>query len=655
MKKLVCFNISLLLLLLTSTIPYGVLSNTETSINDTLPSLSASNKEWTVLVYMSGDNDLEYAAIDDIREMESGGGSSFSINVIAMIDRSDVDYEVPEYAADWSEARYYQIEYDTDPTLINSPMNQSLGEVNMGDPQTLRDFVNWGLTNYPSNKTALIIWDHGSGIDGVCWDYDANDFLTIDELETALNGYYFDLLAFDACAMGHLEVLYEMEDFCDVFVSSLYDIPFDGFPYNRIVTELIAIPTMTAAEFADVICFEYDDFYKYDSIDVTISAYDVTALTDLESHIDKLSEVLINSLPTFMNEITMARMSSFSYLPDFACEFYEFLLNLIAIGNPTITSAAINVTNLLDSALIATESNLLSDPYGLWIFLPALPYMFTNDFYIFSNQTMTGGYTNIYYDLEFVSDTSWDNFLLKWRVELETFHPKVTVPGSYSSSLSDGAYTYLYADLPDPGDGYAYQATLSMDAGVDFDIAAWNEESYWGVPGAISAESYNEVGISETLLLPAIADTRVVFYLYSYSGTGSFTLSISLIEFEDDIYEENDDIYSAALLELNTDYDLIANDDDFFYVSLEIDQYIEVILDFNPTLVDLDLYLIDEGFNIVAYSESYTETEELSYQALYTGIYFVLVSYFEGETGEHYTLSINSDEDPVILSVTYSP
>ncbi len=35
--------------------------------------------------------------------------------------------------------------------------------VDMGNPQTLTDFVNWAKTFYPAQHYALIVWDHGAG------------------------------------------------------------------------------------------------------------------------------------------------------------------------------------------------------------------------------------------------------------------------------------------------------------------------------------------------------------------------------------------------------------------------------------------------------------------------------------------------------------
>ena len=44
-------------------------------------------KEWTVLVFLNGDNNLEYYAIDDFNEMERVG-SDAAANVTAAVDNT---------------------------------------------------------------------------------------------------------------------------------------------------------------------------------------------------------------------------------------------------------------------------------------------------------------------------------------------------------------------------------------------------------------------------------------------------------------------------------------------------------------------------------------------------------------------------------------
>ncbi len=641
--------------LLFASIPLTLVAGTNSDVTQSDISLDATNKDWTVLIYMCGDNNLEYFAMDDLNELEAAGGTTADVNVVVMVDQSTEDYPDPAYVSAWTESRYYVIEGDSLLSTFTSPMNASLGEQNMGDGATLTSFVDWGLTNFPANNTALILWDHGAGLDGVCWDDDDDDYLTIDEVDDALEGYYFNLLAFDACVMGHIEILYEFQDNCGTLVSSLYTIPGDGFPYDVILADLIANPTQTASEWANTIVYEYIDSYSLYDVDITLSAYNTTAISGIDSLVNDFSQALIAALPTYYSTIYNAINMADSYPPEFVCEFYQFIDEVQSISAFGVNTAATNLLNMLDDALIATDSSLYITPYGLWVFLPSLPYNYVNDFYIYSNQSIVNSYYNNYYDLEFVANTDWDNFVYEWRDTVDTLIPSVSVGSPYSGSLTSGSYQYIQADLSNPGAGIAYKVTLTMDSSVDFDLYAFNEEIYLGMSNGVTTSSTNTDDYPEVLILPISSVTTVFFLVYAYDGSGSYTLTMETIEYDDDEYEENDHLNYAAYLDINNEYDLIAYDDDFFEIELISGQNVEIILDFNPSTVDLDLYLVDDQGTIVDYSESYTTDEYLDYTATYTGSYFIHVSFFDGELGSSYVLGIWSEIGPEVSSINHVP
>ncbi|OLS32658.1 MAG: Clostripain precursor [Candidatus Heimdallarchaeota archaeon AB_125] len=652
LRKGILTFILFLLLFFTSSI---FIQGQNFGIDDTLPSIDATTKDWTVMIYLCADNNLEYFGLDDLNEMEQAGGTTVDVNVIAMVDRCAYDYETPEFSNDWSETRYYTIVGDGSTTTFTSPMNQSLGEVNMGDPQSLRNFIDWGLANYPSDKTALIIWDHGGGLSGVCWDEDnGDDHLTINELETALTGYYFDFLGFDACLMGQLEVLYELKDYCEIYTASMLNEPGDGWDYYESLSALIATPSMSASVFAQNVCQDYADFYVAYSDYVTLSAYNTTELIGIETLIDDVSSELINHLPTYGYEIYSARLNSMSQLPDLECDYYEFLTNLQSISAPSLNTAVGSLITALDDVLVISSSTFITDPYGLWGFLPALPYEHYNDFYIYSNQSVVNSYVNFYYDLEFVLNTNWEDFLYQWRVALGGLIPEVSTSSPYSDSLVDGGYLYAQADLPTPTPGYTYEASLSMDFGPDFDLEIWNEADWIGLPNGFYGYGGEVGSITELVTISPAADNPLFFYIYSYSGAGSFTLSLSEVDFDEDLFEENDDYGQAAEISTNTIYNLIANDDDYFFVYLPAGVSVSIGLDFNPTVVDLDLYLDDFEYTELDYSENYDTTEYINYITTYSGLYYVIVTYFDGAAGEDYALIV-SVETIQISSIDISP
>ena len=48
---------------------------------------------------------------------------------------------------------------------------ESLPNGNMGESETLGNFLKWGMENYPAEHNMLVFWDHGGGsAKGVCFD-----------------------------------------------------------------------------------------------------------------------------------------------------------------------------------------------------------------------------------------------------------------------------------------------------------------------------------------------------------------------------------------------------------------------------------------------------------------------------------------------------
>ena len=84
------------------------------------------------------------------------------------------------------------------------------GERNMGDPQTLKDFVTWTKTNYPATNYLLAFWDHGymtfQGYTSVD-DSSAGDALDEDEQVAAMATVGpVSVVAWDMCNRQMLEV-----------------------------------------------------------------------------------------------------------------------------------------------------------------------------------------------------------------------------------------------------------------------------------------------------------------------------------------------------------------------------------------------------------------------------------------------------------------
>ena len=104
---------------------------------------------------------------------------------------------------DWTDCRRYYISQDSNEQEVSSQVVQQLGEVDMGDPAVLSDFLMWAHQEYPAERVALILWDHGDGWSVrakgpppdpishyVSWDDSSGNYLSIagGDLRQAVRG-----------------------------------------------------------------------------------------------------------------------------------------------------------------------------------------------------------------------------------------------------------------------------------------------------------------------------------------------------------------------------------------------------------------------------------------------------------------------------------
>jgi hypothetical protein len=105
-------------------------------------------KQWTIMVYLAGDNNLEDFGRRDLAGMKAIG-STGDVQIIAEFDQM----------SDGTTRRYAL----TRDRALSEDVVAELPDTNTGDPATLLGFVRWGLAAYPAEHTALILWNHGTG------------------------------------------------------------------------------------------------------------------------------------------------------------------------------------------------------------------------------------------------------------------------------------------------------------------------------------------------------------------------------------------------------------------------------------------------------------------------------------------------------------
>jgi len=260
-------------------------------------SQAAAVKDWTVMVFINGKNNLEGDGLADLNEMERIG-STRGVNVVVELGQMSTNRL----------ARYY-VTRDTDTARISSRVLGTAAAVDMGDPASVKDFVLWAERRYPARKFLLILWDHGSGwlkgnpvqpasdAKGISDDWTTGHNIDTPQLGRLVRdieaaGGRVDLLAMDACLMQVAEVAYEMKDTRVSHIAASEEIePGSGYPYDRWLRPLVRNPGMGAAQLGTTIARTYlaaapDGFQ---GTGLTYSVVEVAKMRDLAVKMDALA------------------------------------------------------------------------------------------------------------------------------------------------------------------------------------------------------------------------------------------------------------------------------------------------------------------------------------------------------------------------------
>lgn len=135
-------------------------------------------KDWTVLVYMSADNDLSPYALWDLFEMEgpfASGSLAASTLKSDLIVQADTEgrtgirrlhmFQAPgeKYEAPRGKEQFE----DSNLTKVLSPVVQyfpeSVSATSADHKKRMAEFLDWGMRAYPAEKYFVIVWGHGQG------------------------------------------------------------------------------------------------------------------------------------------------------------------------------------------------------------------------------------------------------------------------------------------------------------------------------------------------------------------------------------------------------------------------------------------------------------------------------------------------------------
>jgi len=364
-----------------------------TLAGNTQAAAPAQKAKWTVMVYISGDNNLEDYVVSDIETELAPTGSSANVQVVALADRGpgyDTSY------GDWQTTKLFHVTQGMTAAAENAVADW--GERNFGDKQTLIDFVTWTKANYPADHYALYFWGHGWNWhpDFVMQDDTDHDTLDMEEVEAALPSLGFiDMVGFDGCNMASIEVQLLWHGHATALAHSQEWVGGEGLQYDLILEKLVANPNMSADQVAIASS-------QSATSDKTWSAVAVDSRFDaLLTAVDQWSDALNSGLGAHRKKYDRAFGATRSFwqapmdkdLYDMAYEIYR---NVTDTNIKAKSQAVMNAVNAV--VLHERHVNAYADVHGITI-------------YHISRAAQKDSDYTYYRTLDFARQTRWNEFL----------------------------------------------------------------------------------------------------------------------------------------------------------------------------------------------------------------------------------------------------
>jgi len=337
--------------------------------------VEVEKNNWSIFVYLAGDNNLEEAYLQELLWMQQAVLPP-GVEVYVLMDRSE-RYAVAE--RNWSDTRVGKIvhspsgavavqwiyfEGEDSSTYMNTSNLELRQEWDTGNVATLEAFLDWGMKNGKADNYALIMKDHGTSLGFNSSDETSGSIMNIGEIAALLDKSKYDalkVLAFDQCLMGSDVVITTMEGNVDYVVAS----ESVGYTPNQLVMYKVLFNSLTA------------DMTAQDLAQKIVKACNCSGLLDLTSASFHVADsTLSEALNTFAEaagsftradwvEICKSFALALNY-GDSICAYSDLGFMLSAIKNSTRISGSlldaaetlydIVIGSVIDSTLITPAS-----------------------------------------------------------------------------------------------------------------------------------------------------------------------------------------------------------------------------------------------------------------------------------------------------------
>jgi Clostripain family len=376
------------------------------------PKRTKPQKKWTVMLYMAATVDdqpvepTEQAAINDLTELEKADLKEESpVNVVVQVHR-----RWPLYAQRYRVRNGFSelVTSFPDPGELNAE-NHDLFEkfsgvedrealcvltdtkdyeelhsrfkdrnpkvlqkfFGTGNPAVLRDFVTWTKNNFPADHYLLVLWGHAYGLG---FGRDHHDPLTIPELAWALKDFDLDILGANACAMSYVEAAYELRHAAKFLVAPEIAMPFAGWPYEKILNEIVQRPGIKPEALGKKIVEEFVKSFRRQ--DVALTLLNLSKAEGLKTPLKNLASTLKSSIKDKQigEQIADAFLDTAHGDVRPLIDLYDLCEKLTSVQDAEVQAAALEMRQFLDDRVVVIHDGdpNLEGLHGVGIYAPSL-------------------------------------------------------------------------------------------------------------------------------------------------------------------------------------------------------------------------------------------------------------------------------------------
>lgn len=366
-------------------------------VPDTLHIEKPRVRNYTLLIYMIG-SDLDSYAKQDIQEMiegsqnsrinivlETGGGTGIEyVNKVLSSNNSSVyNDKIP---IDFTRVQRHVIANGTLSTV-------DLGRWNMADSASLADFIEESELQFPAKKYAIILWDHGSGLNGFGNDIVFNkSSLRIYQLKNSFDmakystGTNFEFIGIDACLMASAEIASALQNSSHFLIGSQEVEPPWSWDYTAIIkninSETLQPGNLTGKIIVDSFAAQSKKIsslksYGLTDKEITLSVIDLRKIPQLTKSLDVLADGVTHDIVNAPSAINLSKSieSTESYGLSYTAntglvDIYDLVSN-IKSRFPNLNRQANAVMDLInDTVIYKYDGDARPNAHGLSIYFP---------------------------------------------------------------------------------------------------------------------------------------------------------------------------------------------------------------------------------------------------------------------------------------------